>query len=492
VKEETDLTDSSITILNPIEGVESWKEESRNLFFPAIAAMCRQEVFEKFKSNYSSKDVKASRFGSISLGSVLMSKEPTDNMKNEDYIWLVGDFELRQNYLLEYGKTKGSSLPRGYVFLQGAKIRRHPRIENALQLEFHHRHSTRIKCRVVIRLKSSIEEKRWMTCLQEASHLKIEDLYEFDISEGAKVLGTGRYATIRPARRRKLINNNNSPLHSSLRHPSVGENSYGNENGILKKKPSFSSFPNLHLLAQQEYNECALKIIDKNLYWQHVKRGTERVDTIVRETCVQADLIAHSKDHKGFVGLRSFFETQDKVVLELELLEGTDLYEYIRKKRPLAEKEAAHIMYDILGCMDVMKKLGIAHRDLKPANILMANKPNPYGMHVKVGDFGNATFVGEDNLVRGRCGTVGYVAPEILLAQKNSGYKNKVDEFSAGVILYVLLCGYEPFFGEDERELTAVNTKAKVEFPEEDWLSSKYIKGICIDMSCPFFISSSQ
>jgi serine/threonine protein kinase len=213
------------------------------------------------------------------------------------------------------------------------------------------------------------------------------------------------------------------------------------------------------------------KLWIKKLFWKTVERGNERADSIVRETCVQATLITQARDHKGFLRLKSYFETRDKVVLELELLEGTDLYQYIKKKQPLSELEASNIMYDILSCVVVMKNLGIAHRDLKPANILMANKSNRYGMRVNVGDFGNATFVGADNLVRGRCGTVGYVAPEIFLAQKNSGYENKVDEFSAGVILYVLLCGYEPFYGETEKKLIKENTKAKVEFPEEDWQS---------------------
>lgn len=75
---------------------------------------------------------------------------------------------------------------------------------------------------------------------------------------------------------------------------------------------------------------------------------------------------------------------------------------------------------------------------------------------------------------------VGYVAPEILLSPVSSGYTNNVDIFSAGVTLYVLLCGYEPFYGECDAELIASNRKASVEYPDEDWRKSRF-KCLIID-----------
>ena len=129
-------------------------------------------------------------------------------------------------------------------------------------------------------------------------------------------------------------------------------------------------------------------------------------------------------------------------------------------------------MFDIISCLEAMQRCGIAHRDIKPANILMADANDPQGLSVKLGDFGMATFVGEDGLVRGRCGTPGFVAPEIFEAKVNGGYENKVDMFSAGVLMYVLLCGYEPFsFVDSEKELIKKNEVAKVPYPSEDWAS---------------------
>ena len=465
MKEEIDILESSLIVLQPIEGVDSWSETSKNLIFPALAAKCQPYIFKSFQSTPTSPtcDYK-SRFESITLGSVQMAKEHHKEMKSEQLKWRKAYFELRQNYLLEYPEeVDSSSRPRGYAFLQDATVKPYLHVKNALRLEYTQHQEKQTSTAVIIRFDSGMDEQRWLSHLLKAASLRIEDLYEYDASVGGKELGSGRYASIRPGRRRCISTTLNSPLRSM----SLDESSQG----ILKKKPSFSSVSNLKALSQDQY-ECALKIVDKNLFWSYVRRGSERADSIVRETCVQATLMSQAREQKGFLQLKSFFETRHNVILELELLEGTDLYQYVKKEQPLSEQKAVEIMHDILTCIVVMKKFGIAHRDLKPANILMADKRKP-GMRVNVADFGNATFTGEDGLVRGRCGTVGYVAPEILLAKKNSGYENKVDEFSAGVILYVLLCGYEPFYGETEKELIEENKKAVVDFPEEDWLSSK-------------------
>jgi calcium/calmodulin-dependent protein kinase I len=152
----------------------------------------------------------------------------------------------------------------------------------------------------------------------------------------------------------------------------------------------------------------------------------------------------------------------------LELLEGIDLFDYVFNKGILKEADAALITQDILRSLEAMNRVGLAHRDIKPANIIMCN-PEKDRVSVKVGDFGMSTFVGVDGLIRGRCGTPGYVAPEILTANSGVGYGNKVDIFSAGVTLYVMLCGKEPYYGVSEKALIDANKKALVDFPEGDW-----------------------
>lgn len=287
----------------------------------------------------------------------------------------------------------------------------------------------------------------------------MHDLYDVDESDGAPTFGQGRYAVVRPAKRK-----------DRRRAASFSDTRY------LHATNSQENFRNVTSTdtdgAVQEY-QCALKIIDKKEFWSRVKKGRERADTLVREASVQTTLAVLGNDTAGFIKLKNIFETSEQLVLELELLNGTDLFQYVSSHGVLDEMEAAHIMRDLLNCLNVLEKIGIAHRDVKPANLLMCHSENSDGTRIKLADFGMASFVGVDNLVRGRCGTPGFVAPEILLTGVNGGYGNKVDMFSAGVTLYVMLAGYEPFYGESEAELINANREAKVDFPHADWQRGK-------------------
>lgn len=454
------------TILTPVEGPEKWIEKRRYLMAPAIMAICPSQVYSLFQNepNFSDNNF----FGKIDLGSAEVAQIVSKGLLEENYKWSSGNFVLRQNYLLEYDEVQYSnSRPKGYAFLQNASIRKNEHFHDTLRLDYY-QPETSTRRSILIRLACEEDREQWYASLSEAARLKIEDLYEYDATGLGEVLGRGRFATVYPGRRRRKRDDgiSNGSSDDNFKVLSKGGS------GILKKKPSFTSFNNMAVPLTKDDYECALKVIDKHKFWDRVRKDQERADSIVRETSVQAALLANGNIYPGFLRVKSFFETLDKVVLELELLEGTDLFRYISSKENISEVEAAHIMYDVLRCLDAMKAIGIAHRDIKPANILMANRGDESGISVKLGDFGMATFVGKDNLVRGRCGTPGYVAPEILEAMKNGGYENTVDMFSAGVLMYILLCGYEPFsYAESEKELINENRKAKVEYPDADWLS---------------------
>lgn len=295
----------------------------------------------------------------------------------------------------------------------------------------------------MIRTDTREECAHWVKCLNKAAGLKMEDLWD---SAPNMEMGRGRYASIHPARRK------NADYFTKCHANEVQE---GGELQQNKTSPLV------------EY-DSALKIIDKAEFWRRVVKGKERADTLVRETSVQAALTAKCGNIGTFLRLKGFFETSEHVVIELELLRGTDLFKHISSKGTLDENEAATILRDILLSLDAMNRVGLAHRDIKPANILMCDKEK-HGVSVKVCDFGMSTFVAVDGLVRGRCGTPGFVAPEILVNGSRQGYSNEVDVFSAGITVYVMLCGYEPFYGENEKQLIEANRQAKIDFPEGDW-----------------------
>ena len=294
----------------------------------------------------------------------------------------------------------------------------------------------------MVRVKNREDRDHWVNCLNDAAKLRVDDLWEFDPDFE---FGRGRYAAVYPARRK-----NSDYFAKQQQNPSKIGDGQPDRSELLKRC------------------DCALKVVDKNQFWRRVVKGRERADTLVREQAVQSTLTSKCGRVPTFLKLRGFFETSDQIVMELELLEGTDLFEYISSKGVLDEDEAALVIRDVLTSLEAMNRVGLAHRDIKPANVLMCCREKD-GVSAKVGDFGMSTFVGVDGLIRGRCGTPGYVAPEILSAGCRAGYGNKVDVFSAGVTLYVMLCGYEPFYGESDKELVEANKQARIDFPESDW-----------------------
>jgi len=409
-------------------------------------------------------------FGKILLGKATVASLGMRSFLNEVYGWCAGTFVLRQNYLFEYREGDSvNGLPWGYAHLTLAEAYPHKHFTNALHLDFFERPCCKSgKRSLLMRVESKAERDRWVSLLQTTSRMTMHDLYDVDESDGAPSFGSGRYAVVRPAKRKqsqKVISNTDVRyLHATNSQGSFQNVSSYESLGICSK----SSNNELDKNAAHEY-ECALKIIDKREFWSRVKKGRERADTLVREAAVQTTLAVKGGDTPGFLRLLNIFETGEKLVLELELLKGIDLFQHISSRGVLSEVEAAHIMKDLLSCLNVMDQVGIAHRDIKPANLLMCHDEDINGTKIKLADYGMASFVGVDNLVRGRCGTPGFVAPEILRTGVNGGYGNKVDMFSAGVTLYVMLSGYEPFYGESDEELIEANRQAKVNFPHSDW-----------------------
>lgn len=121
-------------------------------------------------------------------------------------------------------------------------------------------------------------------------------------------------------------------------------------------------------------------------------------------------------------------------------------------------------MRHMLEALSYMHENKVVHRDLKPENLILASKDNDYDL--RIADFGLASFVKPGELLKLRCGSPGYVAPEIL---EDRGYDEKSDVFSAGVILYVLLTGRPVFRGYNLNEILLKNKNCEIEYPEKYW-----------------------
>eukprot|EP00928_Gymnodinium_smaydae_P095469 TRINITY_DN8222_c0_g1_i1.p1 TRINITY_DN8222_c0_g1~~TRINITY_DN8222_c0_g1_i1.p1 ORF type:complete len:399 (+),score=133.59 TRINITY_DN8222_c0_g1_i1:92-1198(+) len=129
-----------------------------------------------------------------------------------------------------------------------------------------------------------------------------------------------------------------------------------------------------------------------------------------------------------------------------------------------SEKDAAHYMKQILGAINYLHHRNFVHRDIKPENFLMENETD--AAQIKVIDFGLAKKKEEGKLMYTQAGTPYYVAPEVL---SGKGYDEKCDVWSCGVICYILMSGYPPFYGDDDKKILKMVRAGDVDFPSPDW-----------------------
>ncbi|RNA20795.1 calcium calmodulin-dependent kinase type 1 isoform X2 [Brachionus plicatilis] len=183
-----------------------------------------------------------------------------------------------------------------------------------------------------------------------------------------------------------------------------------------------------------------------------------------KEEALQNEIAVLKKlKHPNIVELVDTFEDDYFVYLIMELVTGGELFDRIVAKGSYTEKDASKLIKQILEAVDYMHDQGIVHRDLKPENLLYES-PDEDSI-IKISDFGLSKGI-DSRMMMTACGTPGYVAPEVL-AQKP--YGKEVDVWSIGVISYILLCGYQPFFDENDSNLFAMILKGEYQFDSPYW-----------------------
>ncbi|XP_063405519.1 calcium/calmodulin-dependent protein kinase type 1-like [Mytilus trossulus] len=168
-------------------------------------------------------------------------------------------------------------------------------------------------------------------------------------------------------------------------------------------------------------------------------------------------------DHPNIVKLLDVFEDKSHVYLIMELVTGGELFDRIVEKGSYTEKDASDLIRQILEAVDYMHDRGVVHRDLKPENLLYHSADED--SKIMISDFG-LSKTEESGTMATACGTPGYVAPEVLAQLP---YGKEVDCWSIGVIAYILLCGYPPFYDENDSVLFQQILKAEYEFDSPYW-----------------------
>lgn len=352
--------------------------------------------------------------------------------------WCRRFLSLYRNNLWEYLDANGTSRPIGHANVSEGMV--YQRSTTELILMYNPQSSEGSgRSEVWLQFESEKEGLLWQTMMARAVKLQIEDLFDLHPTSPTQSstknleLGKGRFSVVRRARRREGLEN------------------------VSKSR------------------DCALKIIDKRVFWDLVARETERDSTVVREILTQCVLTVRSgSSYCPVIRLQSLFETRDHLVLELELMRNGDLHEEIATKCAVDETSASLLVASLVRAIEFCHQNGVAHRDVKLSNLALDYMRSATGKEfavIKVADFGMAAFIQKDGMLKGRCGTPGFVAPEILCAGKGEAYPSGVDMFSAGVVAYTMLCGYEPFFGVNDEELIRMNKVVDYEFEEPEWNS---------------------
>ena len=270
-----------------------------------------------------------------------------------------------------------------------------------------------------LRVLAVEELNGWMEKVVEASNLSIESLYELN-----EVLGQGNFSKVRRA------------------------------------------------VEKASRKEFAIKIIDKLAVAQN------------RESILTEIAILKQVKHPHVIQLHQIFESKKKIYLITELLQGGELFDRIVERGSFSEADASVLMKSIVEALQYLHSKGIVHCDLKPENLLYDTTNDD--AKIKISDFGLSKFtdscsspassVESNNVFETARGTPGYVAPEVL---EQRGYDKSVDLWSVGVILYILLCGFPPFYAHSDAELYELIKSGEFSFPSPYWDKiSDSVKGL--------------
>lgn len=218
------------------------------------------------------------------------------------------------------------------------------------------------------------------------------------------------------------------------------------------------SFARVYLVEdKQTLRKYAVKAFSKEYLLSQLK-GKE---SLINEIEIMRDI-----NHDNIMKLEELHESKNSVYLVLELLEGGELFNHISSKNKLSIKSIQRVMIGLLKALSYLHQKNIMHRDLKPENMILKDKSDLEENQLKVVDFGLSSYCDASEYLFKRCGTPGYVAPEIINSNSNDNTKltPKVDIFSAGVILYILIMGKSPFKGKSFQEILEQNKQCKIDF----------------------------
>jgi len=228
------------------------------------------------------------------------------------------------------------------------------------------------------------------------------------------------------------------------------------KNYTLGKKLGLGATAEVRLCTHNSSSvQCAAKIVPKALF----AKQTRLKERLSKEIAIMKDA-----DHPNILNLLGCYETEDSVIILLELAPNGELFDHMVKTGRLAEGEAKTIFKQLISAVQYCHDHNVCHRDIKPENILLAADNQ-----VKLADFGFATHMHcasdeSSNWADTSCGSPHYASPEVIAGQRYQG--PQADTWSCGVMLFALLTGGLPFDGDSIPQLLRKVKTGKFTIPE--------------------------
>eukprot|EP00262_Sarcandra_glabra_P012600 TRINITY_DN327_c0_g1_i4.p1 TRINITY_DN327_c0_g1~~TRINITY_DN327_c0_g1_i4.p1 ORF type:complete len:528 (-),score=86.13 TRINITY_DN327_c0_g1_i4:399-1982(-) len=208
---------------------------------------------------------------------------------------------------------------------------------------------------------------------------------------------------------------------------------------------------------------CTDKFSGEVLACKSISKKKLRTAVDIEDVRREVEIMKHMPKHPNIVTLKDTYEDDNAVHLVMELCEGGELFDRIVSRGHYTERAAAVVTRTIVEVVQVCHKNGVMHRDLKPENFLFANKKE--SAPLKAIDFGLSVFFKPGERFNEIVGSPYYMAPEVLKRH----YGPEVDVWSAGVILYILLCGVPPFWAETEQGVAQAIIRSVIDFKRDPW-----------------------
>ncbi|KAF9664845.1 hypothetical protein SADUNF_Sadunf16G0060400 [Salix dunnii] len=240
------------------------------------------------------------------------------------------------------------------------------------------------------------------------------------------------------------------------------------ENSVLKTKTGhLKEYYNLgRKLGHGQFGTtflCVEKATGKEYACKSISKGklltSDDVDDVRREI----QIMHHLAGHPNVVSIKGAYEDAMAVHVVMELCAGGELFDRIIKRGHYTERKAAQLTRTIVGVIEACHSVGVMHRDLKPENFLFVNESEDSPL--KAIDFGLSVFFKPGDILNDVVGSPYYVAPEVLRKR----YGPEADVWSAGVMVYILLCGVPPFWAEKEHDILEEVLHGDLDFTSDPW-----------------------